>query len=71
MYRRADAARRGDSQGWGIGLPYVRAVAESHGGSVTVDSGVDRGTTFVIDIPLDARAAGDAPTLEAGAAPAP
>ena len=71
MYRRADAAKHGDSQGWGIGLPYVRAVAESHGGSVGLDSSVDRGTTFVIDMPLDARAVGDAPTLETGTAPAP
>lgn len=70
MYRRADAAKRGDSQGWGIGLPYVRAVAESHGGSVGLDSSVERGTTFVIDIPLDARALSDTPTLETGAAPA-
>lgn len=69
MYRRADAARRGDSQGWGIGLPYVRAVAESHGGSVGLDSSVDRGTTFVIDIPLDPRALDDKPTLETGLAP--
>lgn len=41
--------------GWGIGLPFVRKVAESHGGSVTIDSAPERGTTFTIDIPLDAR----------------
>jgi signal transduction histidine kinase len=33
----------------------VRGVAESHGGSIGVDSLPERGTTFVIDIPLDAR----------------
>jgi signal transduction histidine kinase len=63
MYRRAESAKRNDKQGWGIGLPYVRAVAESHGGSIGVDSSAERGTTFVVDIPLDGRAFHDAPTL--------
>ena len=63
MYRRAEAARQGVKGGWGIGLPYVRAVAESHGGSVGIDSSNERGTTFVIDIPLDGRLFRDAPTL--------
>lgn len=63
MYRRAESARQGIKAGWGIGLPYVRAVAESHGGSVGVDSSRERGTTFVIDIPVDCRPMQDAPTL--------
>jgi len=41
--------------GWGIGLPFVKAVAESHGGGVSVDSALGRGTTFFIDLPLDSR----------------
>jgi signal transduction histidine kinase len=63
IFRRADAAKSGKRQGWGIGLPYVRSVAESHGGSVGVDSSAERGTTFVIDIPLDARPFQNKPTL--------
>lgn len=63
MYRRAESARKGKKGGWGIGLPYVRAVAESHGGSIGVDSSRERGTTFVIDIPVDCRPFRDAPTL--------
>jgi signal transduction histidine kinase len=63
VFQRAVAAKEGDKQGWGIGLPYVRNVAESHGGSVAADSAVERGTTFVIDIPVDARPYQDAPTL--------
>jgi len=63
MYRRAESARQGVKAGWGIGLPYVRAVAESHGGSVGVDSSRERGTTFVIDIPVDCRPFQAAPTL--------
>lgn len=43
------------AMGWGIGLPFVKAVAESHGGSVCVDSSAEMGTTFIVDIPIDAR----------------
>ena len=43
------------AQGWGIGLPFVRSVAEGHGGSVAVDSSAAGGTTFIIDIPQDCR----------------
>nr|WP_315216531.1 HAMP domain-containing sensor histidine kinase [uncultured Duganella sp.] len=42
-------------QGWGLGLPFVRHVAESHGGSVLIDSSAERGTTVTIDLPADAR----------------
>lgn len=63
MYRRAAAAKNSVEKGWGIGLPYVRAVAESHGGSVGVDSSRERGTTFVIDIPVDCRPFLGAPSL--------
>jgi signal transduction histidine kinase len=41
--------------GWGLGLPFVKRVAESHGGSVVVDSSNDTGTTFLIDVPVDCR----------------
>lgn len=40
---------------WGIGLPYVRTVAQSHGGSAVVFSDADSGTVFVIDVPVDGR----------------
>ncbi|WP_323143682.1 sensor histidine kinase [Massilia phyllosphaerae] len=63
MYRRAESAISGDKQGWGIGLPYVRAVAESHGGSIGLDTSHERGTTFVVDIPVDGGLYPNAPTL--------
>jgi signal transduction histidine kinase len=44
-----------DKAGWGIGLPFVRAVAESHGGSAAVDSSAASGTTFLIDVLADCR----------------
>lgn len=63
VFQRTKLAREGDKRGWGIGLPYVRSVAESHGGSIGVDSGEDRGTTFTIDIPIDSRPYQSAPVL--------
>ncbi|MYN24821.1 sensor histidine kinase [Duganella levis] len=42
-------------EGWGIGLPFVKSVAQCHGGSVAVDSSGAAGTTFLIDVPLDCR----------------
>ena len=41
--------------GWGLGLPFVKRVTESHGGSIAVDSSEQTGTTFLIDIPIDCR----------------
>jgi signal transduction histidine kinase len=66
VFERAVAAKEGDQQGWGIGLPYVRSVAESHGGSVAAESAMATGTTFVIDIPIDARPFQNVPTLGSG-----
>jgi signal transduction histidine kinase len=42
-------------RGWGLGLAQARAVAEAHGGSIGIDSTAEHGTTFTIDVPLDAR----------------
>jgi signal transduction histidine kinase len=53
IFRRAEAANDGKKPGWGLGLPIVRAVAESHGGSISVDSLKEEGTTFILDIPQD------------------
>lgn len=63
VFQRAAAAKEGKRQGWGIGLAYVRSVAESHGGSVSIDSSADRGTTLTFDMPIDARPYQNAPTL--------
>jgi signal transduction histidine kinase len=54
-FRRSTSAEAGSTPGWGLGLALVRAVAEAHGGSVSVDSLPDRGTTFTLDLALDAR----------------
>lgn len=42
--------------GWGLGLTLVWGCVEAHGGRVSVESRLGRGTTFRIVLPLDARA---------------
>jgi signal transduction histidine kinase len=50
---RADRTR--ELPGTGLGLSIVRRIVEVHGGSVSVDSKVDCGTTFTIRLPLARR----------------
>jgi signal transduction histidine kinase len=61
-FHRLQSAEQSTERGWGLGLAQVRTAAEAHGGSIGVDSMPDRGTTFTIDIPLDARPYQSAPT---------
>jgi signal transduction histidine kinase len=48
---RVDRARSRETGGTGLGLAIVRHVAENHGGSVTVESELGRGTTITVHIP--------------------
>jgi signal transduction histidine kinase len=43
--------------GTGLGLPLTKELAELHGGSLTMESSVDVGTTVTIILPPDAKAA--------------
>lgn len=50
-YERLAAGRAADARGTGLGLYYVRLIAEAHGGSVRVTSdGPGRGATFVLEV---------------------
>src|SRR5438093_7471152 len=45
----------GNARGWGLGPTLVHGCAEAHGGRVRVDSDAATGTTFTLELPLDAR----------------
>lgn len=51
-FYRVDSARSRGTGGTGLGLSIVRHVAESHGGSVALESQLGVGSTFTIRLPL-------------------
>ncbi|WP_198663393.1 sensor histidine kinase [Jiangella endophytica] len=56
-FARADVGR--GVEGSGLGLAIVRAIAEAHRGTVTVDSRPGGGATFTVALPLTGTAAAD------------
>jgi len=54
-FARTRSAQAGGLRGWGLGLTLVHGCAEAHGGRVKVNSDAATGTTFTLELPLDAR----------------
>ena len=51
-FHRIEGQRSRTHEGSGIGLALVQELVKLHGGSIAVESEVDRGTTFTVSVPL-------------------
>ncbi len=49
---RTDKSRNRNTGGSGIGLSVVKAIVDAHGGNILVKSQLDRGSRFVVTLPL-------------------
>lgn len=49
---RSDASREMESGGLGVGLAVTKEIVDRHNGTITVESELDKGTTFTLRIPL-------------------
>ncbi|MHC4176350.1 MAG: sensor histidine kinase [Planctomycetota bacterium] len=47
------------SSGSGLGLPTARKIIEAHGGQITLQSAIGRGTQFTVKLPTPARLSGE------------
>ncbi len=67
-FYRGSLANEARGSGSGLGLAIVRSIVDMHGGSVTVESSLGRGSRFAVILPRDPRSAdGTAPASASGA----
>ena len=50
-FYRVDKSRSQLTGGMGVGLSITKAIIEAHGGTISVESQIGRGTTFIISLP--------------------
>lgn len=58
-FYQADTRLSRNHGGCGLGLSLVRSIVEAHGGTVEVDSMVDQGSTFTVQLPITRKVESD------------
>jgi signal transduction histidine kinase len=53
QYRRLKSSK--DKAGWGLGVTMVKGMVDAHQGSIIVESEKNKGTTFIVKLPKEAR----------------
>jgi heavy metal sensor kinase len=62
FYKASRSRMSSDDKGAGLGLSISKALAEQHGGKISVNSVLHRGTTFTVSLPVLPRPKGTSPT---------
>ncbi|MFA5183251.1 MAG: PAS domain-containing sensor histidine kinase [Syntrophales bacterium] len=55
--------RKGETKGFGLGLPMVKQIIDAHGGRIWVETSLGRGCTFFFSIPLKPKSPADSSRL--------
>jgi signal transduction histidine kinase len=66
-FYRGSRANEARGAGSGLGLAIVRSIVDMHGGTVTVESGVDSGSRFTVRLPSDPRHVAGTPAAASAA----